>query len=175
LFSTPENVRLERTADVSETQFQLSIRSVIDPVSFLAVAGIAGAEQYQNEAFAKGSLADDLRKKMLVSPLSAFEVLAQLPREDCGDDVLRQIKAIRNWTDPSHGRLLPWPDDWLYYVWFQQQKPDNGFAKKMGNAFSWCMTADSPTSLTEHSGKRQRNTRSSWTISSVKRQKNLRP
>jgi hypothetical protein len=88
---------------LAKQKFQLSIRSVIDPVSFLAVAGIAGAEQYQNEAFAKGSLADDLRKKMLVSPLSAFEVLAQLPREDCGDDVLRQIKAIRNWTDPSHG------------------------------------------------------------------------
>lgn len=29
-------------------KFQLSIRSIVDPVSFLAVAGIAGAEQYQN-------------------------------------------------------------------------------------------------------------------------------
>lgn len=29
-------------------KFQLSIRSIVDPVSFLGVAGIAGAEQYRN-------------------------------------------------------------------------------------------------------------------------------
>ena len=33
---------------LAKQKFQLSIRSVIDPVSFLTVAGIAGAEQYQN-------------------------------------------------------------------------------------------------------------------------------
>jgi hypothetical protein len=32
----------------TKQKFQLSIRSIIDPVSFLIVAGIAGAEQYQN-------------------------------------------------------------------------------------------------------------------------------
>ena len=32
----------------AKQKFQLSIRSIIDPVSFLTVAGIAGAEQYKN-------------------------------------------------------------------------------------------------------------------------------
>jgi hypothetical protein len=32
----------------AKQKFQLSIRSLIDPVSFLTVAGIAGAEQYKN-------------------------------------------------------------------------------------------------------------------------------
>jgi len=32
----------------AKQKFQLSFRSIIDPVSFLVVAGIAGAEQYQN-------------------------------------------------------------------------------------------------------------------------------
>jgi hypothetical protein len=32
----------------AKQKFQLSFRSIIDPVSFLIVAGIAGAEQYQN-------------------------------------------------------------------------------------------------------------------------------
>lgn len=32
----------------AKQKFQLSIRSIIDPVSFLAVAGIAGAEQYKD-------------------------------------------------------------------------------------------------------------------------------
>ena len=33
---------------LAKQKFQLSIRSIIDPVSFLTVAGIAGAEQYEN-------------------------------------------------------------------------------------------------------------------------------
>ncbi len=33
---------------LAKQKFQLSIRSIIDPVSFLGVAGIAGAEQYRN-------------------------------------------------------------------------------------------------------------------------------
>ena len=33
---------------LAKQKFQLSIRSIIDPVSFISVAGIAGAEQYQN-------------------------------------------------------------------------------------------------------------------------------
>lgn len=33
---------------LAKQKFQLSIRSIIDPVSFLSVAGLAGAEQYQN-------------------------------------------------------------------------------------------------------------------------------
>jgi hypothetical protein len=32
----------------AKQKFKLSLRSIIDPVSFLIVAGIAGAEQYQN-------------------------------------------------------------------------------------------------------------------------------
>jgi hypothetical protein len=33
---------------LAKQKFQLSIRSIVDPVSFLSVAGMAGAEQYQN-------------------------------------------------------------------------------------------------------------------------------
>lgn len=33
---------------LAKQKFQLSIRSIIDPVSFVSVAGIAGAEQYEN-------------------------------------------------------------------------------------------------------------------------------
>jgi hypothetical protein len=36
-------------------KFQLSIRSIIDPVSFLSVAGVTGAEQYRNIFPAYGS------------------------------------------------------------------------------------------------------------------------
>jgi len=40
---------------LAKQKFQLSIRSIFDPVSFFAVAGIAGAEQYQNVFPAYGS------------------------------------------------------------------------------------------------------------------------
>lgn len=33
---------------LAKQKFQLSLRSILDPVSFLTVAGVAGAEQYQN-------------------------------------------------------------------------------------------------------------------------------
>ena len=105
------------------------------------------AFRHFGEAFGTELLPDDLREKMLISPLSAFEVLAQLAREDCGDEVLRQIKAIRNWTNPIRSGLLPWPNVWLYEIWFQKNKPDDGFSKKMANAFNRCLAADSPASL----------------------------
>jgi hypothetical protein len=40
---------------LAKQKFQLSVRSIIDPVAFLAVAGIAGAEQYKNVFPAYGS------------------------------------------------------------------------------------------------------------------------
>lgn len=40
---------------LAKQKLQLGIRSVLDPVSFLAVAGIAGAEQYENVFPAYGS------------------------------------------------------------------------------------------------------------------------
>src|SRR5581483_11243273 len=33
---------------LAKQKFQLGIRSILDPVSFLTVAGVAGAEQYKN-------------------------------------------------------------------------------------------------------------------------------
>jgi hypothetical protein len=39
---------------LAKQKFQLSMRSIIDPVSFLGVAGVAGKEQYQNKFSAYG-------------------------------------------------------------------------------------------------------------------------
>ena len=40
---------------LAKQKFQLSLRAILDPVSFLMVAGVAGAEQYQNVFPAYGS------------------------------------------------------------------------------------------------------------------------
>lgn len=107
------------------------------------------AFRYFGEAFANDELPYDLRTNILISPLSAFEVLAQLAQEDCCTEVLQQIKSIRNWTDPAHSGLLPWPADWLYQIWHRQTKPDDGFTKRMQDAFNLCITSDSPDARKE--------------------------
>jgi len=48
---------------LAKQKFQLSIRSIIDPVSFLTVAAIAGAEQYQNVFPEYGSGIDGYGKR----------------------------------------------------------------------------------------------------------------
>src|SRR5882724_154990 len=101
------------------------------------------AFRYFGYAFENVALAKDLRDKILISPLSAFEVFAQMADERDGDSVLRQVHAIRNWTNTEHSGLLPWPDDWLYQVWFDEARPDDGFTTQMQNAFNMCLRADS--------------------------------
>jgi hypothetical protein len=92
------------------------------------------AFRYFGIAFENVPLATDLRDKILISPLSAFEVLAQLADDD-------EAEANRG--------LLPWPDDMLHYFWFQKPLEDDGFTKKMEQSFNVCLTADSLIPLKE--------------------------
>lgn len=108
------------------------------------------AFRYFGHAFESTSLADDLRDKMLISPLSAFEVFAQLADEREGEQVLRQVHAIRNWTNPRHSGLLPWPDDCLHQFWHGKPISDDGFTAKMQQSFNACLASDSANDLKEH-------------------------
>jgi hypothetical protein len=103
-------------------------------------------------AFEKATLAADLRERMLISPITAFEVLSQLTITNA-DEVLRQIHAVYNWTKPEHTGLLPWPSDALFTFWFQKPAPDDGFTKRMEKAFNVCLASDSAKSLQEEAGK----------------------
>jgi len=105
------------------------------------------AFRYFGHAFESTPLAVDLRGKILVSPLSAFEVFAQLADERLGEQVLRQVHAIRNWTNPKHSGLLPWPDEWLYQVWHGKARDAGGFTEKVQGAFNMCLAADSVSSF----------------------------
>jgi hypothetical protein len=107
------------------------------------------AFRYFGNAFEKTQLATDIREKILISPLSAFEVFAQLGDEDetKADLVLRQIHALRNWTDPKHAVLLPWPDTMLQMLWSQKHVEDDDFRERMQQSFNVILTADSLTPL----------------------------
>lgn len=103
-------------------------------------------------ALGKSALSGDLREHLLVSPLSAFEVLSQLSITK-GDEVLREIHAIHNWLNPRGAGLLPWPDDVLAHVGFGQPLKEDNFTQHMQHAFNVCLTATCADSLREEAGR----------------------
>jgi hypothetical protein len=104
------------------------------------------------KACEKNTLSFDLRGRIIISPLTAFEVWSQLTITNA-DEVLRQIQSLPNWTNPTHTGLLPWPDDALFSVWFQKPAPDGGYTQRMQKAFNVCLAADSVKSLQEEAGQ----------------------
>src|ERR1700730_7005488 len=61
--------------------------------------------------------------------------------------VLRQIHAIRNWTNPQHAGLLPASDDMLCCLWFGKSIVGDEFTKKMQHSFNVCLTTNSVTDI----------------------------
>lgn len=104
------------------------------------------------KAFAKAELPPELRDRMLISPITMFEVLSQLTTTGA-DDVLRQLQATLNWTNPKHTGLLPWPDDALFSIWFKKIAPDHEFKTRMEKALNTCLAANSPGELREEAGR----------------------
>lgn len=104
------------------------------------------------KAFEKSVLPPDLREKALISPLTVFEVLSQLTTAEA-DEVLKQIHAVPNWTNPKHTGLLPWPDDALFGIWFKKAPPDDGFTERMTRAFNTCLATGSAKELQGEAGK----------------------
>jgi hypothetical protein len=104
------------------------------------------------KALDNAALSADLRDRVLVSPLRAFEVLSQLCTTQ-GEEVLRQIQAIHNWVDPKRAGLLPWPDDALGITGFGKKVMDADFTQRMQTGFNVCLAADSVESLKEEACK----------------------
>ncbi len=118
-------------------------RTYFDTVAFREIGGAFDKEQ---------QLSLSLRERIIISPITVVEVLSQLTIARA-DEVLRQVQAVHNWCNPEHAGLLPWPDDWLFSVWFQKPAPDNGYTERMQKAINVCLAADSVKSLEEDAGK----------------------
>ena len=110
------------------------------------------AFRYFGTAFQNATLPPDLRERMLHSPLSAFEVMKQLVGRN-GDEVLRQIHAVRNWTNPQHAGLLPASYDVVRSFWLRTPVVDDGFTKNMQRSFDVCLSTDSVEDLREEAAK----------------------
>ena len=43
-------------------------------------------------------------------------------------------------TNPKRSGLLPWPGEWLYQIWFQKPREDDGFTQKI--SLGWSRSCD---------------------------------
>jgi hypothetical protein len=109
------------------------------------------AFRYFGQAFQEVSLPENLKDRILISPLSAFEVFAQLANQDDGEKVLFQIRAIRNWTNLQSCGLLPWPDEMLCQLWFRKTIRDENFTRQIEHSFNACLSASSVAVLKKES------------------------
>lgn len=100
----------------------------------------------------EAALSAGLREHLLVSPLSAFEVLSQLSIVK-GDEILREIQGIHNWINPQNAGMLPWPDDVLAHVGFGLPLKQDDFTQHMQHAFNVCLAATSADPLREEAGR----------------------
>jgi hypothetical protein len=92
------------------------------------------------------ALPNDIRDAIVVSPLSALEVMSQLTIANA-DEVLREIYAMSNWLRPSDADLLPWPDDVLARIGFGKTLETIDVAKTVGVVLKNCLNATSSSQL----------------------------
>lgn len=110
------------------------------------------AFRYFGEAFKTATLPFDLRERILISPLSAFEVMKQLA-DAYRDVVLQQVQCIRNWTNPQHAGLLPPSQDVMHSIWFQKPVQDDGTTKRMQDSINIILNTDSAKDIQEEAEK----------------------
>jgi hypothetical protein len=113
------------------------------------------AFRYFGEAFKTVTLPLDLRERILMSPLSAFEVMKQLA-DAYGDVVLQQIQCIRNWTNPQHAGLLPPSQDVMHSIWFQKPVQDDGATKRMQDSINVVLNTDSVKDIQDEAEKHKK-------------------
>lgn len=104
------------------------------------------------KAFATTELPDDLKNRMLISPITVFEVLSQFTVTD-GDAVLHEFQGVLNWTNRKNAGLIAWPDDALYGIWYKKNAPQDDFKSRMEKALNTCLAADSVAELRAEAGK----------------------
>ena len=106
----------------------------------------ANVFHYLRDALAGRKLPDDVRAKILLSPISAIEVLSQLTVQQA-EKVLESLHTMRTWL-PERAGLLDWPDTFIAMAVFAIRL-DDGFFDRMQKALNICLVSDSVDALRE--------------------------
>jgi len=104
------------------------------------------------QTFRLRPLAADLHGKILLSPITALEVFSHLTVKR-GDEVLDQIKQIRNWVNPNRAEVLPWPDAAISHLGFNIPVSDDSFTQQIQHAVDVCLEADSVIDVLDSASK----------------------
>jgi hypothetical protein len=91
--------------------------------------------------FENTQLSDDLRSKILLSPMTMIEALSHLARH-WGGDVLRQIKGMTNWLDRSAIGVLPFMDEAISIIGFGAKITEDGYTNRLQADINVCVNAD---------------------------------
>jgi len=104
------------------------------------------AFRFLGEAFAVQGLPQELRNRIVLDPLTAIEVLAQLCTPEA-EVILAQIKAVPNWIDTEHAPILPWMDDVIAQTGFDVVPNYSDITDRVGNALERCFHAPDAAAL----------------------------
>jgi hypothetical protein len=96
-------------------------------------------------ALENAALPNGIRDAIVLSPLSALEVMSQLTIAKA-DEVLQEIHSMRNWLRPLDADILPWPDDVLAKTGFGKILKTIDVAKTIGATLIECLSVTSITS-----------------------------
>jgi hypothetical protein len=113
------------------------------------------AFRYFGIAFANVGLEPEFRNRIVLSPLSTFEIFGQLASK-VGGTVLQQVHAILNWTNPKHSEMLPMPGYLLRALWFGKAPADDGDAQDWQSRFYELLNTDSVSKIKDGALKYQK-------------------
>ncbi len=103
-------------------------------------------------SFSARGLAPELRERILVSPLTVFEVLSHLTLRR-NDEILAHIQAVHNWVNPKRAGLLPWSSDAIAMIGFKKAPGADDFTNRIQTSINVCLATESPDELREVAGQ----------------------
>ncbi len=104
------------------------------------------------QTFATQGLANDLRDRVLLSPITVLEALSHLTLKK-NEDVLAHIHAIHNWVNPKHAGLLPWPDVFIARIGYGLELKQDDFMDRLEKTINLCLSTDSPDEFRQSADK----------------------
>ena len=90
--------------------------------------------------FACHPLQDDLRDKILFSPVTMMEVLSHLARE-WGASVHKQLRGLHNWVVTGHALVLPWMESAISQIGFGIVQEDEEYTKNLQADLHACVSS----------------------------------
>src|SRR5258708_1260481 len=102
--------------------------------------------------FANQGLSDELRERIIVSPITFLEALSHLTLKS-NAAILAEIQAIHNWVNPKSAGLLPWPTEAIARIGFQLKPKPDDFMDRIEKTINLCLATDSAEDFRESADK----------------------